>query len=288
MEPRMNPAGPGSDNAPTSRSTPAADGTPPADDAGFAAWLAERAGRLLVDLREELGFEHPRRLMDEGDRRSHELILAELAAHRPGDAVLSEEGVRDAPERLDAERVWIIDPLDGTREYGEAGRTDWAVHVALWSAALDTDSKLAVGAVALPAQGKVLVSEPAPPYPTRVSDGPPRLVASRSRAPQFVSALAGELDAQWVPLGSAGAKISAVVTGAVDLYVHGGGQYEWDSAAPIAVAQAAGLFTSRLDGSPLTYNHADPWLPDLVVCRVELAEQVLALLKDLVIPEDPA
>jgi 3'(2'), 5'-bisphosphate nucleotidase len=293
--PAAVPAGPGYPPAAVpaaadgpSAVVPAVAADPPADDAGFAAWLAGRAGELLLRLREEIGFDDPAGLRDAGDRRSHDLILAELAAHRPADAVLSEEGVRDAPERLTADRVWIVDPLDGTREYGEAGRTDWAVHIALWSAALATESQLLAGAVALPAQGRVLVSDPAPAYPVRRTDGPPRLVASRSRAPQFLTALAGELDAEWVPLGSAGAKISAVVDGDVDLYVHAGGQYEWDSAAPVAVAQAAGLHTSRLDGSPLTYNHADPWLPDLVVCRVELADRLLALLKDLVTPEEPA
>ncbi|HWB34636.1 MAG TPA: inositol monophosphatase family protein, partial [Rugosimonospora sp.] len=130
--------------------TPAAGG-PPVGDAAFAAQVAVRAGKLLLDLRERVGFADPRRLMDTGDRESHELIMAELGRYRPGDAVLSEEGVRDAPDRQVAERVWIVDPLDGTREYGEAGRTDWAVHVALWSATAGTDSKLIAGAVALPA-----------------------------------------------------------------------------------------------------------------------------------------
>ncbi len=257
------------------------DGPAPAADTALAGWLAARAGALLLDLRDELGFGDPGALRDAGDRRSHELLMAELARYRPGDAVLSEEGVRDAPERLDADRVWIIDPLDGTREYGEPGRTDWAVHVALWGADATTDAKLTAGAVALPAQGRVLLSEPAPAYPTRAADGRLRLVASRSRAPEFIKLIADRLDAEVVPMGSAGAKISAVVTGDVDIYVHAGGQYEWDSAAPVAVAQAAGLFTSRVDGTPLTYNHANPWLPDLVVCRVEVADRLLPLLEGL-------
>ncbi len=278
----MNPAGLGSaETANLDRFVaPGADEPAPTDDAGLAAWLAGRAGRLLVELRDRMGFADADALKDAGDRLSHNLIMAELAAHRPADAVLSEEGVRDAPERLAAERVWIVDPLDGTREYGEAGRADWAVHVALWSAKATSDTQLIAGAVALPAQGVVLGTDPAPPYPARVLDGPLRLVASRSRAPEFLRAVAGELDAEWVPLGSAGAKISAVVAGDVDFYIHAGGQYEWDSAAPVAVAHAAGLFASRLDGSPLTYNHADPWLPDLVVCRVDLADRILALVKD--------
>lgn len=290
MEPAMHSAGTASADADLVNQYAArlgAGAPAPADDAGLARWLAGRAGAALLELRDRLGFADPPALRDAGDLLSHDLLLAELTARRPGDAVLSEEGVRDAPDRPAAERVWIVDPLDGTREYGEAGRSDWAVHVALWSAGLPTDSKLAVGAVALPARGKVLVSDPAPAYPTRAQDGPLRLVASRSRAPQFLKVLAAELDAQWVPLGSAGAKIAAVVAGDVDVYVHSGGQYEWDSAAPVAVAQAAGLHTSRLDGSPLTYNHADPWLPDLVVCRADLADRILALLAGLATAEDP-
>lgn len=251
--------------------------TPPASDAGFARWLAGRAADLLLELRRELGHDDPKALRAAGDKRSHELIVAQLGYHRPGDAVLSEEAVYDDPARLDAERVWIVDPLDGTREYGEPGRTDWAVHIGLWSRG-GGGGRLAAGAVALPAEHRVLSTETPPQYPSPRADLPLRLAASRSRPPVFLAEIAEELAAQLVPMGSAGAKIAAVVGGTVDAYVHAGGQYEWDSAAPVAVARATGLHASRLDGSGLEYNKADPRLPDLVVCRKDLAPRLLAVL----------
>jgi len=258
---------------------------PPATDAAFARYLAERSGALLLRLRDELGFADPQALRAAGDRQSHELLLAELARWRPGDAVLSEEGIHDDPTRLDADRVWIVDPLDGTREYGEVGRTDWAVHVALWAAATSAPSRLAAGAVALPAQHRLLGTDLAPGYPpmstSAATGGRPRIAVSRSRPAPWLIALAGTMSADLVPMGSAGAKIAAVVTGDVDAYVHAGGQYEWDSAAPVAVAQAAGLFASRIDGSPLRYNQEDVLLPDLVVCRPELAQQVLTTIAEV-------
>jgi 3'(2'), 5'-bisphosphate nucleotidase len=165
--------------------------------------------------------------------------------------------------------VWIIDPLDGTREYGERGRTDWAVHVALVE-----DGVLTAGAVALPGQGIVLSTQ-APPVLAPAHDGPVRLVVSRTRPPSVTAALQVDMDAELVPMGSAGAKAMAVVQGHADVYAHGGGQYEWDSAAPVAVAAAAGLHVSRLDGSPLAYNQANPWLPDLLICRPELADRAI-------------
>jgi len=256
--------------------------TPPSDDAGFARWLADAAGALLLRLREERGFDDPTALRAAGDQLSHELLMAELAKHRPADSVLSEEGVRDGADRRTAERVWIIDPLDGTREFGEEGRADWAVHVALWESTATSPEQLTAAAVGLPGQGVVLGTDPVPPYPARAAEGPLRLVASRSRAPEFLTKLAADLGAELVPMGSAGAKISAVVSGQVDAYVHAGGQYEWDSAAPVAVARAAGLHASRLDGTPLTYNHDNPWLPDLVVCRTDLADRILGMLEGLV------
>jgi len=207
-----------------------------------------------------------------GDRASHDYIVAELARHFPDDAVLSEEGADDAA-RLTAERVWIVDPLDGTREFGEVGRTDWAVHVALV-----VDGSVVAAAVALPAHGLTLVTEPAPP-PPEPRDGPVRLVVSRSRPPAVAAALAQRLGGLLLPLGSAGAKAMAVVLGEADIYAHSGGQYEWDSAAPIGVAAAAGLHVSRLDGSPLEYNRPDPWLPDLLICRQEYVGDVLALTR---------
>ena len=243
------------------------------DDHLLAADLARRAGELLVGLRARLAAENaPAAVVRAvGDRRAHELLADGLAAARPGDAVLSEEGADDAA-RLDAERVWIIDPLDGTREYSEPGRTDWAVHVALV-----VGERPVAGAVALPALGLTL-STAAPPRLPAAGTGPPRLVVSRSRPPQQAEVVAGALGADTVPLGSAGAKAMAVVRGDADLYVHAGGQYEWDSCAPVAVARAAGCAAARLDGSPLRYNQPDPYLPDLVVCRPELAAAVLAAL----------
>jgi 3'(2'), 5'-bisphosphate nucleotidase len=243
------------------------------DDGLLAAHLAERAGAALLALRAETGFADAAALRAAGDRRSHELLVAELAAWRPADAVLSEEGVDD-PARLAAERVWIVDPLDGTREYGEEGRTDWAVHVALWAR---RPGGLLAGAIALPGQG-VVYGTAAPPSVPAPGEGPLRLAASRTRPPAFLRELAERLGGVEVPMGSAGAKIAAVVSGQVDAYVHAGGQYEWDSAAPVAVACAAGLHASRVDGSPLEYNRADPRLPDLVVCRPELAEPILRAL----------
>src|SRR5262245_38420387 len=237
-----------------------------------AAAIAAGAGELLVELRENLERLqiHPRTARDEGDRRSHEYIVDELAREHPGDAVLSEEGVDD-PERLTASRVWIVDPLDGTREFGEYGRTDWAVHVALV-----VGGHVEAAAVALPALGRTLTMDP-PPEPPPAPEGPPRLVATRSRPPAGAAALAYRLAGEMLALGSAGAKAMAVVLGLADVYAHSGGQYEWDSAAPVGVAAAAGLHVSRLDGSPLEYNRPDPWLPDLLICRPELADAILAL-----------
>ena len=250
----------------------------PFDDDRLAAELAEQAGKLLLDLRAEGG--EPGDLRKAGDRLSHEFIAAELAARRPGDAVLSEEG-KDDPARLAADRVWIVDPLDGTREFGEPGRTDWAVHVALWergaltAGALNTGA-LAAGAVALPAQGQVLATT-APPVtpPAREAGQPLRVVVSRTRPPAFLDRLGEEMSVTLVPLGSAGAKAAAVMLGEADAYIHAGGQYEWDSAAPAAVALAAGFHASRLDGAALRYNQPDPMLPDILMCPVVLAESLL-------------
>ena len=210
---------------------------------------------------------------DEGDRQSHDFLASALAVARPDDAVLSEEG-KDDPVRLTSDRVWIVDPLDGTREFGEGDRTDWAVHVALWE-----KGSLSVGAVALPAQGVTFRSNQPPAVPALGS--PLRLVVSRSRPPALVTELASVLGAELVPMGSAGAKAMSVLQGTSDVYVHGGGQYEWDSAAPVVVAAAAGLHTSRLDGSPLLYNQKDVLLPDLVVCQTAVADQVLQAIAGL-------
>ncbi|OLP00657.1 3'(2'),5'-bisphosphate nucleotidase CysQ [Mycolicibacterium porcinum] len=243
------------------------------NDHELAARLATRAGDLLLDVRADYADAPAAERKAAGDKQSHDFLMAELAKLVPGDSVLSEEATADQradPARLSAERVWIVDPLDGTREFSELGRDDWAVHVALWSA-----GELVAGAVALPAQNTTLSTpEVAAPRPF---DGPPRVVVSRTRPPAVALAVREALDGTLVEMGSAGAKVAAVVRGVADVYVHAGGQYEWDSAAPVAVARAAGLHTSRIDGSRLVYNSADPTLPDLIVCRPELAERVLAV-----------
>jgi 3'(2'), 5'-bisphosphate nucleotidase len=242
------------------------------DDDRLAAELADEAGRRLLELRARGG--DPAELRRAGDRQSHEFLMAELARRRPGDAILSEEGADD-PARLSASRVWIVDPLDGTREFGEPGRTDWAVHVALWE-----DGELTAGAVALPAQGRTLSTGQPPPAPGPALSGSVtlRLLVSRTRPPEFTVALADRLGAELVPMGSAGAKAAAVICGDADGYVHAGGQYEWDSAAPVAVAWAAGLHASRIDGSKLSYNQAPPSVPDILICRADLADMLLGAI----------
>jgi 3'(2'), 5'-bisphosphate nucleotidase len=238
-------------------------------DHEVAARLATEAGELLLAVREELADATAADRKTAGDKRSHDYLMEALARERPDDAVLSEEGVDD-PVRLSAQRVWIVDPLDGTREFSELGRQDWAVHVALWQS-----GALVAGAVALPAQGVTLATPDPTPPPAYA--GEPRIVVSRTRPPAVALQVRDQLNGTLVEMGSAGAKVAAVVQGLADIYVHAGGQYEWDSAAPVAVARAAGLHTSRIDGSPLEYNRADPLLPDLVVCRPEYADAVLAV-----------
>ncbi|RKS72600.1 3'(2'), 5'-bisphosphate nucleotidase [Motilibacter peucedani] len=251
-----------------------------ASDVAVARAAAGEAADVLLALRAT--YPDAPDLRDRGDRAAHETIVELLARLRPGDAVLSEEGVDD-PARLSARRVWIVDPLDGTREFGEAGRPDWAVHVALWQ-----DGELTDAAVALPGLGTVLATDDVPPPPPRDGRAAPRFAVSRTRATALVTGVAEALGGELVPLGSAGYKAAAVVRGEVDAYVHTGGQYEWDSAAPVAVARAAGLHTSRVDGSPLLYNQADVSLPDLVVCRAELADDVLAAIARLSQQSDDA
>lgn len=238
-------------------------------DHELAARLASKAGELLLAVRQELAAATEAERKAAGDKRSHDFLIEALERERPADAVLSEEGT-DNRVRLSSQRVWIVDPLDGTREFSELGREDWAVHVALWQS-----GELVAGAVALPAQGITLATpDVAPPSP---HTGPPRVVVSRTRPPAVALQVRDHLAGTLVEMGSAGAKVAAVIQGLADVYVHAGGQYEWDSAAPVAVARAAGLHTSRIDGSPLAYNQSDPLLPDLVVCRPEYAEAVLAV-----------
>ncbi|OKH82516.1 MFS transporter [Mycobacterium sp. ST-F2] len=242
-------------------------------DHEVAERLATRAGDLLLDVRAEFATADASERKAAGDKRAHEFLMTELARLRPNDAVLSEEATEEEranSARLTSDRVWIVDPLDGTREFSELDREDWAVHVALWES-----GELVAGAVALPAQNTTLHT-PAVAAPRPV-DGPPRIVVSRTRPPAIALAVRDALDGVLVEMGSAGAKVAAVIQGRADVYVHAGGQFEWDSAAPVAVARAAGLHTSRIDGSPLVYNREDPKLPDLVVCRPELAERVLAI-----------
>jgi 3'(2'), 5'-bisphosphate nucleotidase len=242
--------------------------------AEYAAELARGAGELLLDVRasirpDELGTSA---LGSRGDRAAQDYLNARLSRERAGDAVLSEEAP-DSIERLSARRVWIIDPLDGTREFSE-GRHDWAVHVALWE-----DDELVVGAVALPALGEVHSSADEqlmrPPRTARM-----RLAVSRSRPPAIARHLAETLDLDLVPLGSAGFKAMAVVRGDAEAYLHAGGQYEWDSAAPVAVARRAGLVTSRIDGRALRYNRPNPYLPDLLVCIPAVADDLLGAISD--------
>jgi 3'(2'), 5'-bisphosphate nucleotidase len=287
------------------------------EDHALARDLAAEAGRRLLELRAHGG--EPDVLRKAGDRLSHEFLTAALAARRPGDVVLSEEGADD-PARLTARRVWIVDPLDGTREFGEPGRTDWAVHVALWERSDASDTGvLTVGAVALPAQGRVLSTAPGEPDQCSIGpvitgpmfhragggarsdgagadqesggageavgsqdgDGRVRIVVSRTRAPRLVRDISHLIDAELAPLGSAGAKVAAVVCGEADAYVHAGGFYEWDTAAPVAVARAAGCYASRIDGAPLAYNQANLLMPDILVCRPALAGTLLQAIRSI-------
>jgi len=234
-------------------------------DADLARDIATEAGALLRRIR---AAEPPgKALGDRGDREANLLILARLAAARPGDFVLSEESVDDR-RRCGASRVWIVDPLDGTRDFAE-GLDDWAVHVGL-----SVDGRPDAGAVAIPMLDRTFCTAD-PPHPVGTTGTPLRMTVSRSRCPDLAERVARRIGAVLVPMGSAGAKAMAVVDGRADLYLHAGGQYEWDNCAPAAVAIAAGLHVSRIDGAPLVYNCADPLLPDLLICRPGLAARVL-------------
>jgi 3'(2'), 5'-bisphosphate nucleotidase len=241
-------------------------------DARLAARLAAGAGELLLELRATSG-QSGKELGARGDAESNAYLLDELATARPDDAVLSEESA-DSPARLTSRRVWIVDPLDGTREFGMPGRDDWAVHVALW----EDGRGIAAAAVAQPALGVVYATDDA--RAVNAERTRPVIVVSDSRPPAFAAAVAAALGAQLLPMGSAGAKAMAVVRGEADAYVHAGGQWEWDSAAPVGVALAAGLAASRLDGSPLEYNRPHPYLPDLLICRPELAARIVTAARE--------
>ena len=240
-------------------------------DAELAAHLTDVAGQILLTVR-GAGVICGKALGDAGDATANQFLVAALRDQRPDDGLLSEES-KDTPERLTKSRVWIIDPVDGTREYGEE-RTDWAVHIAL-----SVNGVASVGAVALPGVGLVLRTDQpqkVPPAPERL-----RMVVSRTRPAREAVAVAEALGAELIPMGSAGAKAMAVVLGQADIYLHSGGQYEWDSCAPVAVALAHGLHCSRIDGSPLIYNQADTYMPDLLICRTEHAAQVLDMVRSL-------
>ena len=235
-------------------------------DADLAAHLAETAGRILLDVRASGMFEG-KALGRAGDETANQFLCHAIRQQRPDDGLLSEES-KDTADRLAKSRVWIVDPVDGTREYGEE-RSDWAVHVALCVEGKPTD-----GAVALPGLDLVLRSDSPQALPSAASR--PRMVVSRTRPAAEAVAVAEAIGAELVPMGSAGAKAMAVVRGEAEIYLHTGGQYEWDSAAPVAVALAHGLHASRIDGSPLSYNQQDTYMPDLLICRPEYAERVLS------------
>ncbi len=245
------------------------------EDHSLAVDVARQAGALLLEIRAECQREgvEGKDMKDRGDIGAHDLIMELLGAARPDDAILSEEGADDKA-RLAASRVWIVDPLDGTREFSEPPRSDWAVHIAL-----AIDGEPVAGAVALPGlDGEVLSTLLPPVVPPSTGSGP-RVVVSRTRRPPAAVQLADKLPgAQYLEMGSAGAKAMAVVRGECDIYAHSGGQYEWDNCAPVAVALAAGLHCSRLDGSPMVYNNDDVYLPDLLICRPEWAQPCLDIL----------
>ncbi|MEP7350551.1 MAG: 3'(2'),5'-bisphosphate nucleotidase CysQ [Sphingorhabdus sp.] len=243
-----------------------------ASDADLAAHLADVAGKLLLQVRDS-GLLTAKALGKAGDQTANQFLIHALAEQRPEDGLLSEES-KDTDERLSKSRVWIIDPVDGTREYGEA-RTDWAVHVAL-----AIDGVATIGAVALPGLGLVLRSDQPSALPP--AGTPLRMVVSRTRPAKEAVDVAEKIGAELVPMGSAGAKAMAIIRGQADIYLHSGGQYEWDSCAPVAVAAAHGLHVSRIDGTPLVYNQADVYMPDLLICRKEQAEQVLELVESCI------
>lgn len=250
-------------------------------DAELAADLAADAGKLLLQVRAEIGFDQPWTLGEAGDRQANSLLLRRLQAERPGDAVLSEEA-HDDLARLKSDRVWIIDPLDGTREFSTPGRDDWAVHIALWRRSSNGQPEITDAAVALPARGNVVyrtdtVTSGAAPAGV---PGTLRIAVSATRPPAVLHCIRQTLAIQPVSIGSAGAKAMAVIDGYVDAYLHAGGQWEWDSAAPAGVMLAAGMHASRLDGSPLRYNQLDPYLPDLLMCRAEVAPILLGAIAD--------
>ncbi len=244
---------------------------PTLNDAELAAHLAEVAGKLLIEVRAS-GMFAEKALGKAGDATANQFLVHAIRSMRPDDGLLSEE-MKDDGARLQQKRVWIVDPVDGTREYGE-NRADWAVHVAL-----AIDGVAQIGAVALPGAGVVLRSDRPSALPH--AGAPLRMVVSRTRPAKEAVAVAEKLGAELVPMGSSGAKAMAIIRGEADIYLHSGGQYEWDSAAPVAVAHAHGLHCSRIDGSALKYNNADVYMPDLLIARPAHAQKVLSVLREL-------
>lgn len=251
-------------------------------DAALAADLAADAGELLLKVRDEVGFGYPWALGDAGDSLANALILRRLREERPDDAVLSEEAYDDL-SRLEHDRVWIIDPLDGTREFSTPGRDDWAVHIALWQrpgGPSNGQREITDAAVSLPARGNIVYRSDTVTAAARVGvTDTIRIAVSATRPPAVLHRMRQTLPIQPVAIGSAGAKAMAIIDGHVDAYVHAGGQWEWDSAAPAGVVMAAGMHASRLDGSPMRYNQLDPYLPDFVMCRAELAPILLGAIR---------
>jgi 3'(2'), 5'-bisphosphate nucleotidase len=250
-------------------------------DAALAADLADDAGKLLLTVRHKVGFDHPWLLGDAGDGQANSLLLRRLRAERPDDAVLSEEAYDDLT-RLRADRVWIVDPLDGTREFSTPGRDDWAVHIALWQRPSNGRREITDAAVALPARGNIVYRSDTVAAPDKIRGipRPLRIAVSATRPPWVLHQIRQTLAIQPVAIGSAGAKAMAIIDGDVDAYLHAGGQWEWDSAAPAGVIMAAGMHASRLDGSPMRYNQLDPYLPDFVMCRAEVAPVLLDAIRD--------
>ncbi|GAM06394.1 3'(2'),5'-bisphosphate nucleotidase CysQ [Novosphingobium decolorationis] len=238
-------------------------------DGDLAAHLANVAGKILIEVRESGMFEG-KSLGKAGDQTANQFLVHALREQRAEDGLLSEEE-KDNAERLAKERVWIVDPVDGTREYGEA-RADWAVHVGMAVNGVPT-----LGAVALPGADMVLRSD----QPGEIPAAPEklRMVVSRTRPAKEATGVCEAIGGELVPMGSAGAKAMAILRGEADIYLHSGGQYEWDSCAPAAVALGWGLHASRIDGSPLVYNQEDVYMPDLLICRKEHAEMVLEKVK---------
>lgn len=248
----------------------------PANDHQLAAALAAKAGQALSELRERPhsgGFD-PWGLRDEGDRLAHNLLVELLGSHRPDDIVLSEEG-REDRRRLDADRTWIIDPLDGTHDYPFLDSIEWAVHVALVE-----EQRPTAAAVAVPGMDQVFATDLGSAAEPMDRDQP-LVISGRSNA-YLASEVAETIGGKLTACGSSGVKAMLVVSGAVDVYVHGSGLYEWDVCAPAAVAEALGMVVTDLEGDEIVYNKSQPIVRGLVISRPEFAEATRDTLDRLV------